>query len=251
MSDDGEAIEKFLSGLEKSQSSAAGQRSGFSNGKSQNTNERGRRKEKPQLSAVDKVLPDVLSRLGLDRRLKEHSLMQMWLSIAPKPIAERSRPLFIDSQHNLVVTVSDASVAQEISLMKNQLIPHLSRVAKTLALPFAGIRIDLKHYHQPKELEPAPAEEPLPMPSEKDLYDQHLTKYDNGLIQDLSNKLAEEKTPPEIAAKVLKTFEHQLRLAQWRKLNGYPICRNCSNPVFRLHEKGANKLCFNCMIQSE
>lgn len=249
MSEEGEAIEKFLTGLEKSQSNAG--RRPVSGNSSQKANERGRKKEKPQLSPVDKVLPEVLSRLGLDRRLKEHSLMQMWLSIAPAPIAERSRPLFIDSQHNLVVTVSDASVAQEISLMKNQLIPHLSRVAKTLAIPFAGIRIDLKHFHQPKQVEEATPAEPLPIPGEKELYELHLSKYDNGLIQDLSNKLQEEKAPPEIAAKVLKTFEHQLRLTQWRKLNGYPICRHCSNPVFRLHEKGGNKLCFNCMMQSE
>lgn len=248
MNEDGEAIEKFLTGLERT--GANSRRPVAGQGKSATAKDRSR-KEKPQLSAVDKVLPEVLSRLGLDRRLKEHSLMQMWLSIAPGPIAERSRPLYLDSQHNLVVTVSDAAVAQEISLMKNQLIPHLSRVAKTLALPFAGIRIDLKHYHQPKVLEEAPPDEPLPLPSEKDLYELHLTKYDNGLIQDLSNKLQEENSPPEIAAKVLKTFEHQLRLSQWRKLNGYPICRSCNNPAFRLHEKGGNKLCFNCMLLAE
>lgn len=247
MSEDGEAIEKFLTGLERTGANSRRPASTQAK-KSAPTNSR---KEKPQLSAVDKVLPEVLSRLGLDRRLKEHSLMQMWLSIAPKPIAERSRPLYLDSQHNLVVTVSDAAVAQEISLMKNQLIPHLARVAKTLALPFAGIRIDLKHYHQPKALEEAAPETPLPLPSEKDLYELQLTSYDNGLIQDLSNKLAEEKTPPEIAAKVQKTFEHQLRLSQWRKLNGYPICRTCGNPAFRLHEKGGHKLCFNCMLLAQ
>lgn len=248
MDDEIEAVEKFLTGLEKSQSA---RRPSSGSASKASSDPRGTRKEKPQLSSVDKVLPEVLSRLGLDRRLKEHSLMQMWLSVAPAPIADRSRPLFIDSQHNIVVTVSDAAVAQEISLMKNQLIPHLSRVAKTLSLPFNGIRIDLKHYHQPKALEEAPAENPLPMHTEKDLYEMHLTKYDNGLIQDLSNKLAEENTPSEIAAKVVKTFEYQLRLTQWRKLNGYPICRHCNNPVFRLHEKGPNKLCFNCMLEAE
>ena len=99
MSDDGEAIEKFLIGLERT--GASSRRPASAQGKkSAPANDRSR-KEKPQLSAVDKVLPEVLSRLGLDRRLKEHSLMQMWLSIAPKPIAERSRPLYLDSSITL------------------------------------------------------------------------------------------------------------------------------------------------------
>src|SRR5579883_2844975 len=74
--------------------------------------------KKNGLETVNKLLPDVLSKLGLDRRLKEHAAMQIWISLLPGAILERSRPLFIDSQRNLVVAVADASVGQEISLLK-------------------------------------------------------------------------------------------------------------------------------------
>lgn len=244
MSDENKAVGKFLSGLEQSSS-----RTPRAQQKPQQRSDKSSRK--PELQAVDAVLPNVLSRLGLDRRLKEHSLMQMWQTVAPAPIAERSRPLFIDSQHNLVVTVKDAAVAQEISLHKNQLVPQLSRIAKTLAIEFKGIRVDLKHYHKAQQPEEVPTEEPLPLPQESDLAEIHLSKYENGLIQDLSNKLEAEHSPPEAASRVLKTFERLLRLNQWRRLNGYPICRNCNNPVFRLHERGNDKLCFTCIMGIE
>ena len=206
--------------------------------------------KKADLSAVDKVLPSVLAGLGLDKRLKEHSFMQMWASIAPANIANHSRPLFLDSQHNLVITVSDASVAQEISLTKGRILPTLHKLAKSLSLNFVGIRIDLKQYHQPEAPVAAPREEPLPVPSEAELSELQLRQYDIGLMQDLSNKLTAENTREDIAVKVMEAFDRRLRIAQWRRYHGYPVCQNCQSPVSRLHDQGASKVCFICMMQT-
>lgn len=237
MSDDGKAIDSFITGLQKQVSSKKTSRS--------------KRKERPQLSAVDKVMPDVLVRLGLERRLKEHSLMQMWETLLPSKLAQLSRPLFIDSQHTLVISVSDASVAQELSLMRSKLLPQLSMLSKSLGIEFSGFRIDLKHFHKAEEAAEPPPEEPLPVPLEEDLDRLILKANDMALIQDLSNKLQAENREAALASRIVQACERRLKLDQWRRQHGYPICQSCEHPVGRLHQKGQHKVCFNCMMQTE
>jgi len=65
------------------------------------------------LSAVNNVLNQVMSKLGLDKRLREHTFLTLWPTFVNGAIADRSRPLFIDSDRNLVVSVADSATGQE------------------------------------------------------------------------------------------------------------------------------------------
>lgn len=106
------------------------------------------RKPAKEFARVADVLNQLTLNLGLDRRLREHALMELWPTLAGDIFAKCSRPLFIDSASNLVVSVKDASVGQELSLTKRNLLPSLQRAAATLGLKINGIRLDLKSYHQ-------------------------------------------------------------------------------------------------------
>ncbi len=210
------------------------------------------RRKKSQMDLVDKVLPEVMLRLGLEKRLREHALMQVWESVVPKGLAERSRPLFIDHQHNLVVAVRDASVAQELSLMKSKLIGSLASTARSLGLELRGLRLDMKNFHRAKEPEEAAPETPLPQASEKELRELELSDHDKQLIGELSKKLAEDPdNNGEFNQKAIHAFESQLKLIEWRRRHDYPCCQRCSNPVLRLHDVGSSKLCFNCMLLAQ
>lgn len=197
------------------------------------------------LDSVDKLLPNVLSKLGLDRRLKEHAAMQIWISLLPGPILERSRPLFIDSQRNLVVAVADAAVAQELSLMKGKLLRTFIETVRTIGVEVKGIRIDMKHFHRAAEPQtPEPLN--LPQPDETDLMAFELDSQKRHLVLELEDSLASDHESLVKKEKILRAFEMQLRLAQWRREHGYPICDYCDNPVLRLYPFGKNKVCFNC-----
>ena len=201
------------------------------------------------MDQIEKVLPAALSQLRLDRRLREHALMQVWSSLLPESISSRSRPLLIDQQHNLVIGVSDASVAQELSLMKSKLMKALAATARSLDIEISSLRLDMKNYHRPAEEEIV--EEPaLAQVTEQALSGLTLSHHDMQLICNLSGNLACRPTgKEELNIMVLRAYERQLRLAEWRRRHGYPVCQSCKNPVSRLFQRGSHKVCFNCRVE--
>jgi hypothetical protein len=204
------------------------------------------RKAQANMNQVEMVLPAVLSKLGLDRKMKEHALMQVWDSLLPQAIARRSRPIFMDYQNNLVIAVKDASTAQELSLLKTKLLQTIAPTARSLGVELRGVRIDMKNYHQVDE-QNLVEEVVLPhQPSDAELKNLPLNENDKRLIAQLDENFAHAGRKDEISFKVGHIYEMQLRLAEWRRQNGYPICQLCNNPVTRLFARDGHKVCFNC-----
>ncbi len=85
------------------------------------------------MTSVNQVLNKVVGKLGLDRRLKEHALMSLWPSVAGEMFATCSRPLFLDHEGNIVIAVKDASVGQELSLLKVDLAKKMRAMPRVSA----------------------------------------------------------------------------------------------------------------------
>jgi hypothetical protein len=201
-----------------------------------------------RMSPLDAVLPQVVTKLGLERKMREHALMQVLTSLLPEAIARKSRPLFFDQQQNLVIAVKDASVAQEFSMIKNKIMKTLASTASSLSIELKGIRVDLKRFSELPEEMPSDLA-PLPKPEDDELAQLTLNQGDMQLISELNSSLSSGGSKEaELNVMVLRTFEKQLRLAEWRRRHGYPICPQCDNPVARLIERGEHKLCFNCSL---
>ena len=129
---------------------------------------------KRALDSIDNVLTKLVGSLGLDKRLKEHALLSLWPLMIGEVFADKSRPLFIDYEGNLVIAVKDASVAQELSLLKPAIVSKMRMAAQSMNLKVTGMRFDLKHYYggtsalneadripshkQPRKMEPTPEE---------------------------------------------------------------------------------------------
>lgn len=224
--------------------------SGLSDSSSGKKTAQKRHVKRYEMETIDKVLPGVLTQLGLERRLREHTLMQLWPTLVPVSLAERSRPVFIDHQHNLVIAVSDASVAQELSLMKGKIMQSLGLTARSLGLEIKALRIDMKNFHRSPE-PPLPEESPMPKLNEHELVELELSQHDKQLIVDLSKKLAAEGQDKHMSLRVLHAYETQLRLTEWRRRKGFPLCSSCGNPVARLFEHGSHKVCFNCKVADQ
>jgi hypothetical protein len=200
------------------------------------------------LDQVEKVLPSVLAKLGLEKRLREHTLMQVWSGLLSEKLAQRCRPLFIDHQHNLVVAVADAAVAQELSLMKSRLVKGLAATARSLGIELVSLRMDMKNFHRLEE-KAVVEEPPLPQPSDAELLAITLSNHDMQLICDLSRSLpVAQGQKAELNVMVLRAYERQLRLAEWRHRHSFPVCQACDNPVSRLFARGNLKVCFNCLV---
>jgi len=105
------------------------------------------RKAKSAFTSISNVLSEIVGQLGLDRRLKEQTVLNLWPMIVGDAFATKTRPLFIDNQNILVIAVQDASTAQELSFFKREITNKLKQAGAGTGVTIAGLRFDLKHYH--------------------------------------------------------------------------------------------------------
>jgi hypothetical protein len=216
----------------------------------------------PQFNRVDDVLNSVVNHLGLDKRLREHTLINLWPTLISQFFSDRSRALFVDNEGTLVIAVKDASTGQELTLLSPQLTPKLKQLAANLNLAVKGLRFELKHFHQKQACEFVLADDPppLPKPSDNELFALSLSKDDQNKIDQLKVDLASSATAGrldsqinnvltnEMQERIIGLFEKQLRLAQWKKEHNYPLCGRCHETAARLHT--TNNLCDLCYFDS-
>jgi hypothetical protein len=224
------------------------------------------RVNKAKFANVGDVLDKVTQGLSLDRRMREHALRQIWPTLIGEPFAEKSRLLFVDSEDNLVVAVSDASSAQEMSFSKRTLLSKIYPAARALGLKIKGMRFDLKQFFSNVELplsaEVAQRNQPviqLDSPQEDELNRVNLEESEKGQVQELNvalksieelNVVSSNEDGSEVrqwSGRITKIVEHQLRLESWRRSQNYPNCSKCSYPTARLHTE--LRLCADCYLK--
>jgi len=209
-------------------------------------------KRKKALSRVDGVLSRVVHNLGLDKRLKERTLMDLWPTIAGTVLGERSRGLFIDYQGSLGISVRDAATGHELSLLKPQLLKKMQAAARGLSIDLTGLRFDLKHFHKSEVDDTfAKAAPPSPSPTSDDLVSIVLGEPE---LQALHEAVAQfegshSRTITDLPSRLAALFERQLRLKQWRKKHGYPTCSQCNETTGQVH--GTDALCSSCYFNSQ
>jgi len=203
------------------------------------------------LKRVDAVLEQVVRKLGLDRRLREQTLMNLWPHLLGEPWARKSRCLFIDSENNLVVALADAATGQELSLMKPAILAKLRVAAQSLGVTIQGVRFDLKHFHGPAEEPVVPGTglpKRLPQPKDEDLFSISLTDEERRQVESLRSSADGQSDRGRQAERVAALFERRLLLRRWRQLNGYPTCTVCQEPAPVLH--GEHNLCAPCFYRA-
>lgn len=198
------------------------------------------------MKRVSSVLNNVVNKLGLDRRLREHTLMALWPALAGHSWAKRSRPVFIDADGKLVVAVADASTGQELSLMKSELFKKVSAAARSVGVEISGLRFDLKNYYvKDTSFDPRRVASGLAQPTADDLAAVELPAEDLQELASLKVALNERKDSQLIPAeRIISVFEHELRLRRWMRQSDYPICQSCKHPARSLY--GQPGLCLSC-----
>jgi Protein of unknown function (DUF721). len=220
----------------------------------------GSRKGRAQMASISNVLSEVVKRYGLDKSLKMHALTSYWPHAVGEPFASITRPLFIDYEGNLVVSVKDASVAQELSFKKPQLMKSLRPLANSVGLKLTGLRFDLKNYTRIANLDQE-AQQRQAQKSQNEYVDQ-LRKEEPEDAELNAIELPEDDAL-ELAAmrdsllnqegfasgpRILALYERELRLRYWRQSKGYPRCTRCQTPQPRLH--GTSELCAGCYVET-
>ncbi|HEY9775003.1 MAG TPA: DUF721 domain-containing protein [Planktothrix sp.] len=208
-------------------------------------------KKRQTFTSVNQVLSRLVNKLGLDQRLKEHALLDLWATVAGNPMAQRSRPLFLDSQGNLVIAVKDAPTGQELSLMKVDLLQKLRPFARAIGITVNGIRFDLKHFHgiRPVDAPPAPPKIAVAQPTDDELAQISLTCEDLEQLSELRARLeSDAATTVDICNRIIFVYEREQRLKHWRRASGFPLCFKCGEPGESFH--GRENVCKDCYFES-
>ena len=218
------------------------------------------RKERKRgsFATMSNLMNKLVVNLGLDQRLKEHALLNLWPTLAGEVFADKSRCLFIDNERKLVISVKDASVGQELSLLRRELLKKLQTAGNGLGVKIEGIRFDLKHFYQRQEDYGANAsyEKTLPKHTAADLQSVVLSKEDLEQIslfkQDSELEISERghdfASELQLSRRTAAILENELRLKIWRRTNGYPLCPSCQEPADQLH--GNARVCAHCFYES-
>ncbi len=197
---------------------------------------------------IGNILPKVVEKLDLDKRLNEQALFCLWPSLVDEIYAERSIPLYIDESNNLIVAVKDSSTAQELSFAKSKLIQKLKSIAPQFGLTMNGLRFDLKQYNLAKQLQEEKYSQKIGNENtyahikNEQLKDLVLTEDELTQINDF--RIAMEKAALNleqfcsegqtvISIRVANLMEKQLRLKKWHKSQNLPFCKSCNEPLYQ------------------
>jgi len=215
--------------------------------------------KKSKFTNIGNILPTVLEKLGLDRRLNETALFSLWTSLVDEIYVNRSIPLYIDASNILLVAVEDSSTAQEMSFFKPKLLEKLKRVAPQLGLRIDGLRFDLKQFYAAKqERIDSAANKNISKDKiglsikERELEAIILTEEEVNEISNLKAALHGIASHPEqsniepaglFTKRIVDLVERRLRLNKWHKSKNLPFCKQCGEPVF----ESAAILCHYCI----
>ncbi|MDZ4832203.1 MAG: DUF721 domain-containing protein [Candidatus Melainabacteria bacterium] len=216
-----------------------------------------RYRSRSTMTDVSTVLSKVISKFGLEQRMKEHAFMSLWADIVDPPFKNVTRPLFIDNEGNLVVSVKDASVAQELSFQRGPMLKRLAPFARGVGLKIVGIRFDLKHFkagedsdYLEKALQSHKREEARAasfVASEQELASIQLSEENLIEIQELKESLqAGVEFEPGISDRMVRMYERELRLRAWRETKGLDACTQCGFVDTRMY--GELSLCRLCHV---
>lgn len=217
-------------------------------------------RSRSSMTDVSTVLSKVISKFGLEQRMKEHAFMSLWPDIVDDPFKKVSRPLFIDNEGNLVVSVKDASVAQELSFQRGPMLKRLAPFARGVGLKISGIRFDLKHFREgedsdylEKALQSHKREEARAasfVATDADLAMVQLSEENQNELNALKETLLAGERGAEfeqgISERMVKMYERELRLRLWREGKGLTACSQCGFVDTRTY--GALTMCRLCHV---
>jgi len=216
---------------------------------------RPRKRNRGSMQSLTNVLSKVLGKYGLEQRMKEHAFMSLWSEIVDEPFKKSSRPIFIDYEGNLVVSVKDASVAQELSFHRSTMLKKLAPFARGVGIRVVGIRFDLKNFKDVDDEEALNKlllnqRRPSRMPTNDELAQVVLSDDDQNELEKLKASLNAGEAQGEYESgtyeRIVKLYERELRQKAWRETEGFAACSQCGFVDSRIY--GESSLCRLCHL---
>lgn len=194
-----------------------------------------------KLENLESLMPKVARHMGIESRMKEVIIMNYWPEIAKGEIGKDSRPYNISrSKQGLVLHVAAKSsmVAQELNMIKMVLIDKVNVLASQIGLSISDIIVSTKYWSEVGNNEPGKQLENNNKQQPGSIIDQDLdsivlTEEQKDSVESTLETLdLEEKLKDSLRQVMYK----DLKLKNYKKQMGYPVCKNCGVPFNRTNE---------------
>lgn len=202
---------------------------------------------------IESVLNSVMVEMGLDKGLKQQEFAKLWSKIVGPKFQNSSKVVYIQSRQGediLTVAVSSSAVAQELSFFKEDIIKKIKVVAKDFNYNIKDILFNSKIWEELKKETKQKTEEENKnfYKIEKNFTEEELNRIElpESAVLSIKNSLGDQSFySEELKEKMYNTIIKDLKIQEWRKNNGFPVCSECGITIKYYSPEGEN-LCPSC-----
>jgi len=203
---------------------------------------------------LSSIIKRVSQNLGVERGLKEITIINMWPELVGPRFKDKSRIFSIQNKGTydvLLVGVNSASLSQELTFFKNDILKKLSKSSKKLGFNIKDIMFSTKIWEEIKpEKQNNIPEKTITLyknPTEEDLVSIEVPE---SIIEPIKESLNSHNfASPEMKEKMYRVIIKDIKTQIWKKNKGHPSCIKCGVPVNKTVENSENT-CLSCRFSN-
>jgi hypothetical protein len=204
------------------------------------------------LVKVNTILDEVARSLGIERGIKEITLINFWPEVVDERFINKTKAISVISKRGydtLFVAVSSSSVSQELFFIKRNILSKLSPIAFSLGFKIKDIIFDTKIWDEINKENNNKEDEIthffVKNPKTEDLKDISVPE---SIVDSIKESIESQNfSIPELKDRILNTVIIDIKTQIWRKNNGFPSCSKCGIPI-NYYSQDKENLCPICKL---
>ena len=181
---------------------------------------------------INSILDDLAKSLGIERGIKEITLLKFWNEVIDEKFINKTRALSVVKKgmyDAILVVVSSSAVSQELFIQKRKILSKLSPVAFSLGFKVKDIIFNTKMWEEvniPKVKDNESTTHYLVKnPSVEELNEINIPEIIINNVKESIN--IQNFSISELKERLFNTIIIDIKTQIWRKNNGFPSCSKC------------------------
>jgi len=200
---------------------------------------RGVRRDGRRLLAANDVILSGLPQ-DLSQALRPHMAKAIWSRVVGPQVAAVTQPVAIRGGDVLVVRVKNGVWANELTLLKDDILTRLNRalggkVLSDIYFGASGLRVE----------EAKPEEPAIPTPTHEDLEAMPIEPV---RVLEIEGKVKNIRDA-QLRSRMRDNLMRMAQAAEWKRRHGWEPCLDCGTLVYPRHDKPGILLCQVCRIK--
>lgn len=214
-------------------------------------------KKSTEFENLNSILLKLSKNLGIERGLKEITLVNLWPEIVGPKFSKNSKIISIFKKNNqdiVLIAVSSSVVTQELLFFKQDILNKLYKIGATLCFDIKDIIFNTKLWDIPERNKDSFRENI----EKKDFYftkkptkeELQQIEVSDIIINKIKKSISTQKfSSDELKDRILHTIIRDIKTKMWRKSKGFPLCSKCGI-VLKNNCLNTEEICPSCKFLS-